>query len=215
MRTKVAIVALAVVSAALVTGCSSSGPSTEESTATSIAPDLATFGSDLYGLHFSYPSAWRAQEFPNPGIGSFGGPVVFLSTEDLRDPCTVTADSGGRSIDCAQPLDELPDGGVLATWDQVGVPGDSEPELHRTGERLTVDGHPGWIDVHVPGDCPYGADQTVSARVETDQRLTGDADETLDPEPGHWFQLTVCSRGLDHAQVLAAARAMVDSVTIT
>ena len=206
-----ALVTLVIVG--LLTSCSSSGSTAVDAQDTATT-ELTSYGSDLYGLHFEHPATWRAQEFPIVGHAAFGGPLVFLSTEDLHDPCTVTSDSGGQQIACDAPLDQLPDGAVLATWDQVGVPGDDVPELHRLGEQLTIDGYSAWFDVKAPGDCAYGADQTVSARIETDHLVTGAVGETLDPSPGHWFQLTVCSRGLDHDQVVRDARAMVESVTI-
>jgi hypothetical protein len=213
MRARALAAAMTVVVVGLAVSCSSSGSPTVEAQGAA-STDLVSYESDLYGLHFDHPLAWRAQEFPNVGHGSFGGPVVFLSTEALHDPCTVTSDARGQEIACGLPLDQLPDGGILATWDQVGVPGDDAAERNRVGERLTVDGYPTWFDVKTPGDCGFGADQTVSARIETDQVVSGATDETLDPQPGHWFQLTVCSRGVDHDQVISEARAMVESVTV-
>ena len=159
MRTRTVAAGMAIAVVAVSVSCSSSAsPTVEARDGATTHP--ANYDSDLYGLHFDHPEAWRAQEFPRVGHGSFGGPVVFLSTEALHDPCTVTYDAKGQQIDCGLPLDQLPDGGVLATWDQVGVPGDDAAEQNRIGERLTVDGHPTWFDVKSPGDCGFGADRT-------------------------------------------------------
>jgi len=48
------------------------------------------------------------------------------------------------------------------------------------GEQLTGDHYPAWFDVQAPGSCGMGADQTLSARDETDQALTGAPGETIE-----------------------------------
>jgi hypothetical protein len=201
--------------AAVIAGCSNGGSSPASTAASGpLYEERTTYENASYGLRFTHPAAWHEQEWNAQTGGTFGNPIVYLSTQAMHEPCTNDTTDGNLTIDCGNVIDSLDEDSFLATWQQVGVPADEQPDLHRVGERLTVGGYPAWRSVATPGDCDLGADQTINVRVETDHQETWDPTSTLDPSPGYWFQLTICSRGVDHDELIEQTRIMLDSVRI-
>src|SRR5689334_4529550 len=72
------------------------------------------------GVTFDRPGSWDVWR-PNDHSPMTGGPLVYVSTEPLLPACAVAPSASPNPPDangsaCSWPLDELPPGGVLATW---------------------------------------------------------------------------------------------------
>jgi len=134
-RTATALIAALV----LVTGCASGAPaSVGTASPTDSTNPLVKVSYDTWGFTAMRPDAWRS--YPFEFIGTLGGTIGYLSTDEVVDPCRRTGDSR----DCGQQrvLDKkLSDAGVLVRWGEVGRPG-VESISHFPGDPIVVDGSP-------------------------------------------------------------------------
>jgi hypothetical protein len=167
-----ALVALA----ALTSGCG--GGSADAQAAGQHAPALVKYSDSV--LSFSHPAAWKAYPFRWNGELHFR-PLVYLSTQPLRDPCAMQ----GNSVSCGFPVGRLRPGGVLVTWNNSGPPAMGLGP----GSRIRVGGHPARRVDTARGICrSIGADRTIDVLVQTQ------------PPPSPLMELTACLRGPGLAQ---------------
>ena len=153
-------------------------------------------------LHFDYPAKWRAFNYDN--TSSFSSVLVYLSTQQLHDPCTrsLGVNAGGLYIrtTCDQPLDHLNSGGILVTWTTNGFPGwtiDKEK-----GSRTTIGGRAAVMGSDKPGECAQvGGDETITAAIQRDA-------------PNNYYRMVACLSGSNRAATERAVNAMLQSVTI-
>ena len=83
-------------------------------------------------------------------MSSFTALIVYLSTGPQHNPCTTTHSPGVTSVDCANPVDALPPGGVLVRWHANGFPG----SFWKPKPNTTIAGHPAEETVtRGPGWC--------------------------------------------------------------
>lgn len=179
-------------------------------------PGHPTVESVLYrshGLSFTYPVDWTAKKFEG-FYSSFETPLVYLSNQDMSDPCK----SRPRSRVChAYPIKSLDPGGVVLVWSTNGFPGwdfDQQP-----GHTITVDGRAAKITTR--RDCGHlVADRSVSVIIPFDQvePTPAGVSGSLVQRPSlintsdNWYELDACLRdpGADHA--LAQVRKLLRSV---
>lgn len=60
------------------------------------------------GLSFRYPATWRAGTWND--VSSFTALIVYLSTGQQYDPCTVRTSPGEKTVTCGDPVGTLPPG---------------------------------------------------------------------------------------------------------
>lgn len=127
-------------------------------------------------LAFGYPAQWMRYSFPD-GPSTFSVPILYLSTDRLHDPCTVT----GGNTDCTEPIGRLSAGGVLIAWSADGAPGWTLARL--TGTSTTIATRPAKVRTEVPGDCVgVGGQVSITAYIDS-----GDAE--------HWYEMDACVNG--------------------
>jgi hypothetical protein len=156
--------------AAITSGCGD-GPRAQAAVKTE--PKLVEYSNSI--LSFSHPAAWKAYPFRWNGELHFR-PLVYLSTQPLRDPCSMQ----GNSVSCGFPVGRLRPGDVLVTWD------DSGPLAMGLGpgSRIRVGGHPARGVDTAHGVCrSIGADRTIDVLVGTR------------PPPSPLMEFTACLRG--------------------
>ncbi len=95
------------------TGATNSGrPQARESSSGSTGKSLPLDATtSLNGLTFRHPSSW--QLYPYTYVDTFEDLLGELSTQSLRDPCTVQTVS---ELDCGPPIDPLEPNGIVITW---------------------------------------------------------------------------------------------------
>lgn len=109
---------LAVVSGAVVAGCSmgsTAEPSGSSTTVTPASVDTTTLAHYRgHGVAFDYPAAWshHRQGF----YTTMTGPIIDLSTQPMINPCTTT----GNTTRCSLPVRRLKPGGVVVVWTTGG-----------------------------------------------------------------------------------------------
>ncbi len=154
----------------------------------------ATFVRDTYaafGISFLRPKQWRAQTFDQQTSGSTT-PVVYLSADELSDPCDSTT-SG--DTDCGFPIDTLTPNTPLITWT-------FSLEAATPMANTLIDGQPGRVESAKPGACgAIQADETIVAAVERPN--------------GGVFYMRACLSGDQLAAAEQNVYAMLASVKVT
>ena len=165
-----------IATAALASACGGGGGGTAN--AASTPPQLDAYRSG--GLSFRHPAAWTA--YPYHGAGELHyRPLVYLSTQPVHNPCSTHA----MVTSCGLPVRRLAPGGVLAIWQESGIPA----VRLGPGARVRVDGHPATRVVTSSGACKkIGADRTIQVVIETS------------PTPSPLTYFTACLRGPNLAQ---------------
>jgi hypothetical protein len=155
---------------AVTSGC---GGGADAQAAAKTDPKLVTFSDSL--LSFSHPAAWRAHPFRWAGELHFR-PLVYLSTQPLRDPCS----NSGNTTSCGFPVAQLRPGGVLVTWNASDPPA---TELG-PGSRIRVGGREARRVDTAGGVCRrIGAQRTIEVLIVTR------------PLPATPTEFTACLRG--------------------
>jgi len=186
-----ASVLAAIIVSGLVACGSGSSPSTPEG-----AARLVTYhaGHGFEGLSFRYPASWRPYNYRC--APHFVIPIVYLSNERLRPPCT----HHGSVTKGRAPVDQLGPGGVLVTWSIVGSL--SWTLKAARGTPLEVDGFRAKL---LRGEYPCGhipgADLGLVLRVQSDV-------------PHNFYELRACIAGPDSASTEAEVRAMISSTKL-
>ncbi len=131
-------------------------------------------------------------------MSSFSALIVYLSTSRLHDPCTTATSPGERSVYCADPLAELPPGGVLVRRDADGFPGGFRTPKPNT----TIAGHPVIETTTNNGWCAsLGATETITVMIPRDT-------------PDNWYQMDACLCAPDLSQQEAQTSALLRTVQL-
>jgi hypothetical protein len=147
------------------------------------------------GLSFRYPATWHAGTWND--VSSFTAPIVYLSTGQQYDPCTVTTSPGEKTVTCGDPMDTLAPGGVLVRWDLDGFPG-----FRLTKPNATIAGRPALETKTSGGWCAsLGGTETISVIIPRDQ-------------PDNWYGLNACLSAPNLPQQEAQISAMLHTVSI-
>jgi hypothetical protein len=147
------------------------------------------------GLSFSYPASWRP--FKYDLVGSQFASIVYLSNQQLHDPCVRTA----TSASCGRPLGRLQPGGVLAEWTVWGS--DHARFSEFSGSDITVGGRPAKIQVE--RDWPLGCGGVIA---NVAMRVTISRPDT----EMSWYAFDACLRGPNVEVAEQQVRALLDSV---
>jgi hypothetical protein len=187
IRLAAALASAVLASAALVTGCASAG-----------APQAAVASRfSAMGLAFRYPGTWRSGTWSDD-VSSFSGPIVFLSTARLHDPCLRTVNAQVTSVSCGDPVSTVAPGGMLVRWDEDGF-----PNWHAPRSNTKIGGRP--------------ATETVTAG-RWCQALDGSRTITVVIPQGasdNWYEMDACLRGPGLPAEQAEITAMLKTVRIT
>ena len=157
-----------------------------------------------HGIAFERPSTWTMWQ-PNLFDPLGGGPLIYLSTDQLRPSCAVAPTASPNPPDdqgfaCDWPIDALSSNGVLVTW----MNGRILQSIPTKGERIEIDGQPARIQVDEPGACRVvGADETIDVWVPIGQ-----------PTPLSNLGVFACLRGPDLATAEAQFRAMLRTTDV-
>lgn len=118
------------------------------------------------GLSFRYPATWHRGTWDE--VSSFTALIVYLSTGPQHNPCTITHSPGVTSVDCTDPVDALPPGGVLVRWEDNGFP----DSFRKPKPNTTIAGHPAEESVTSgPGWCAsLGGAETITITIPRHQR---------------------------------------------
>jgi hypothetical protein len=150
-----------------------------------------------YGLSFRYPATWRARSWND--ASSFSALITYLSTSQLRNPCTRSTTATSISVSCGEPIRRLPAGGLLVTWTANGFPGG--PGITKTNSL--IGGRPAVVMAGVLEPCAgIGGDEAITVKI-----LRAVAD--------NWYTMTACLRAPGVRQDELAVRAMLKSVRIS
>ncbi len=181
-----------VLSVALVLG----GCKAKHST-TRTQPTLKSFSG--WGLTFDYPGSWHAMTFRYPGKAGDAMPFVWLSNQELRQPCHRTSDGYGCDAVAVRKLER---GGVVVGWRGVLVPTSVSPAF-RDGVTFGRDALPGTETITRPAWCrTVAGDATAEAAFYSSVLRTS-------------FLVNACLRGPDLARSEAQVHAMLASVRLT
>ena len=145
-------------------------------------------------LSFDYPSAWQTGKFWY--VSSFSSPIVFLSPQPLREPCT----SSASSVACRNAIDRLVPSSVLVSWWFWGFPGFDFTK--RPGDLTQVDGRVARLD-NAPdmATCTsMGGEGALTLIVQ---------DPSIDED---WIELDACWRGPDSDGTRSQIDALIASV---
>jgi hypothetical protein len=185
-RRGLACAAALVALVAVTSGC---GGGTEAQAAGKADQKLVTYSNSL--LSFDHPAAWKTYPFRWAGELHFR-PMVYLSTQPLRDPCSTK----GGTTSCGFPVKQLERGGVLVTWNVSSPPAMA---LGR-GSRIRVDGRTARRMDTAGGMCrSIGADRTIDILIATR------------PLPSTPTEFTACLRGPGLAQERESVEALLAS----
>ncbi len=131
-------------------------------------------------LTFTYPAAWTTHVYPR--VSTFSSAILFLSSQQLRDPCVQSQTDSGTRIACGFAVGSLLPGQVYAEWSSNGVPGWTLDKVH--GRPQTIGGQPAKVIVSRPGACTsMSGDETITATIT---------------QPGlasSYYQFLACLRG--------------------
>jgi hypothetical protein len=121
-------------------------------------PQLLTYRGN--GLTFRHPAAWKAYPGHSPTVAIHFHPIVYLSTQPVRDPCS----THGNTTSCGLPMRRLRPGGVLIAWQDYGIPVSGLRTAPGTTTR--IGGRYAKRTTTEPGDCrKIGADRTIQVVV--------------------------------------------------
>ncbi|MFL6239697.1 MAG: hypothetical protein ACJ735_09455 [Actinomycetes bacterium] len=126
VRRSASLVAVQLLCSLLAVGCSAPTHHPVPAPLTSRPPQratqpvgpLRTFAA--HGLRFRYPARWRAQHYDE--TSSFTTSIVYLSTQQLHNPCRTSRNGSGTTIACGEPLRRLGPGDVLVQWYGFSAP---------------------------------------------------------------------------------------------
>jgi hypothetical protein len=194
-----ALVACSLVAVALAAVGCGGGPSPSSSGGG--AADLVTYqggGDGVEGVSFRYPASWRTYHYRC--APHFTTPIVYLSNQRLRRPCTRRRHDDGIVISGRAPVNRLGPGGVVVEWSASGSFGWTFEEVD--GAPLRVDGFRAKLRAG-QHSCRYmGADGGLVLTVER-------------PDvPNNWYELRACIAGPDAASTEAEVRALIDSTKL-
>lgn len=149
------------------------------------------------GVSFDYPSTWNAATFEVNS--SFSNLIVYLSTEQLADPCQ----RAPNSITCRSPIGGLSNSGLLVDWEQRSFP---------SFDFATVAGAPTAIGGRAAKVSAGPADEGC--------RAVGGESEVVAtiPRPNaplNWTDMRACLRGPALAELRGQVEAMLASVVWT
>lgn len=153
----------------------------------------ATFSA--MGLSFRYPATWHRGTWDE--ASSFTVLIVYLSTGPQHNPCTITRSPGVTSVDCTNPVDALPPGGVLVRWDDNGFP----VSAWKPKPNTTIAGYPAEETVTSgPGWCAsLGGAETITITIPRHQ-------------PDNFYEMDACLSAPNLSQHEAQVSAMLRTV---
>jgi hypothetical protein len=191
------VLAAIIVTALAAAGCDDdSSPSTPRSDAARLVNYHGGHGSE--GLSLRHPAAWSARNYRC--VSSFTTPIVYLSNQRLRRPCTHHQLPHGSVTKGRAPLDRLRPGGVLVRWSFVGSPWVTFKGAH--GRPLKVDGYRAKLLKGEYGCAHLGADVGYILKVDR-------------PDLPHGlYELRACIAGPDSARTEAEVRALISSTKL-
>jgi hypothetical protein len=187
-------VAAAAISATLSSGCAA--PGGEHPASSSPGPATATASFSAMGLAFRYPAAWRLGRW-SADVSNFTALIVYLSTSQLKDPCTVTSRPDRKVISCGHPLNTLPPGGILVSWNADGFPLSHPPEPNTTiagRKAIETRSTGGWC-------ATLRGTETITVKILRDV-------------PDNWYEMDACLRSPGLARQEAEIASMLSSVRI-
>lgn len=145
-------------------------------------------------MSFDYPANWQAAQFEV--LSSFSSLIVYLSSEQLHDPCQRTP----NSISCSSPIGALPANGILVDWSRRSWIG---------WDFATVAGVPRVIGGRAAKVSHGVADEGCRA-------MGGEAEviATIPDIPANlnWTEMRACLRGPALAEMQEQVEAMLASV---
>jgi hypothetical protein len=146
-------------------------------------------------MAFEYSARWQAVHFEN--VSSFTRLLVYLSTEQLFEPCVRQL----NAVSCGSPLrSNLGPDGVFIEWIHWGFPG---REFDSTlGSLIDVGGRRATFQHHAPTEecIRVGADDMIVVTVEWPQAQS------------NWHEMTACLRGPDLDKIQEEIDSMLGSV---
>jgi hypothetical protein len=116
------------------------------------------------GIAFDFPDSWQTYETQYHGLHWF--PLVYVSSQTLREPCISTP----TSLSCSWPLDQLGDDGVVAGWYVITLPRLMTRHVKKRRVRprhtIMIDGARVGFDRAYPGSCAaIAGDESLSLTV--------------------------------------------------
>ena len=219
---KVVLQSILIATAMIAVGCTSSStsePPPVGSVHPTLTPGHPTVKWVLYranGLSFIYPVDWKAKGFEG-SHSSFETPLVYLSNQEMSDPCT---NRPGSRVCHAYPIKALDPGGVVLVWSTNGFPGWDFAQ--QRGRAITVGGRAAKITAR--RDCGHlVADRSVSVIIPFDQvesTPAGVASSSVDrpsliDTPNNWYELDACFRDPGADAALDQVRRLLRSVQLS
>ncbi|MDX6411869.1 MAG: hypothetical protein QOE91_1385 [Gaiellaceae bacterium] len=150
-------------------------------------------------IRFAYPREWDVLD--SPEYSSLYTRLIWLSTQELNEPCSYTHTDQGVRVRCGLPLGSLDQNGALLQWGFGGRPGWSLGQM--PGERIRIGGRSAKLAVNEPSG---GADSCL--------QLGGEESLTLwiTRKAAHNFYfMNACLRGPDLKSVEQKVRTMIAS----
>jgi hypothetical protein len=91
-------------------------------------------------IRFAYPRRWDALD--SPEYSSMYTRLIWLSTQELNEPCSYTHTDQGVRVRCGLPLGSLNPNAALLQWGFGGRPGWSLGQM--PGEPMRIGGRAQW-----------------------------------------------------------------------
>jgi hypothetical protein len=153
-------------------------------------------------VRFAYPREWDALD--SPEYSSMYTRLIWLSTQELNEPCSYTHTDRGVQVRCGLPLGSLDPNAALLQWGFGGRPGWSLGQM--PGEPMRIGGRSAKLAVN---ERSGGADSCL--------RLGGDESLTLwiTRKAAHNFYLmNACLRGPGLKSIEQKVRTMITSARV-
>jgi hypothetical protein len=151
-------------------------------------------------IRFVYPREWDA--LASPEYSSMYTRLIWLSTQELNEPCSYTHTDQGVRVRCGLPLGSLDSNTVLVAWGFGGRPGWSLRQM--PGEPMRIGGR----------SAKLAVDETSGGGADSCLQLGGDESLSLwiTRKAAHNFYfMNACLRGPDLKSVEQKVRTMIAS----
>jgi len=176
---------------------------TASSTSSVQPPGPSTVPDGAAGISFERPVNWNRWQ-PNERDPLVGGPIIYLSTDPLREDCATLPGASPNpmnpaGVTCA-PLAVLSPNGVFVAWIAQRLLG----RLPTSGEPIAINGSTARLQIERPGSCAdIGAGETISVLMPIGQ-----------PTPLSNIAVVACLRGPDLSLAEGQVRAMLTSAIV-
>jgi hypothetical protein len=148
-------------------------------------------------IRFAYPREWDALD--SPEYSSMYTSLIWLSTQELNEPCSYTHTDQGVRVRCGLPLGSLEPDAALLQWGYGGRPGWSLGQM--PGKPMRIGGRSAKLAVSEPSG---GGDSCLD--------LGGDESLTLwitRKAPHNFYLMNACLRGPDLKSAEQKIRTMI------